>query len=126
MKKVETDKAPKAIGPYSQAVIAGDMIFCAGQIGIDPATGQLVEGGIEEQTEQVLKNINEVLRAAGASLNSVTMVNVYLRAMGKFSEMNEMYSKVFGEHKPARATVAVAGLPKNALVEISCVATLSK
>jgi len=123
MKSVQTDKAPKAIGPYSQAVVAGDLVFCAGQVGLTP-TGEMVAGGVKEQTDQVLKNLAAVLEAAGAGMNSITMVNVYLRSMGDFAAMNEVYGKAFGEHKPARATVAVSELPKNALVEISCVASL--
>ena len=126
MKTVQTGKAPEAIGPYSQAVVAGDIVFCAGQIGLDPATQALVAGGVKEQTEQILKNLSEVLQAAGASLSNVTMTNVYLRKMDDFASMNEIYAKIFGELKPARATVGVAELPKNALVEISCVALLSK
>jgi len=124
MKKVQTDKAPKAIGPYSQAVIAGDLVFCSGQIGFDPATGEFVPGGVKEQTERVLKNLEGVLKAAGASLASVMSVNVYLRAMKDFADMNEVYADAFGEHKPARATVGVSELPKNALVEMSCIAKL--
>ena len=123
MKTVQTDKAPKAIGPYSQAVVAGDLVFCAGQVALTPA-GELVAGGVKEQTEQVMKNLSAVLEAAGASLSSVTMANVYLCSMSDFAAMNEVYEKAFGEHKPARATVAVSELPKNALVEISCVAQL--
>lgn len=125
MKTIQTEKVPKAIGPYSQAIIAGDLVFCAGQVALDPSTQTLVSGGVKEQTEQVLKNLSEVLKASGASLSRVTMTNVYLRTMDDFSVMNEVYERVFGEHKPARATVAVAGLPKDALVEISCVASLS-
>ena len=126
MKTVQTEKAPKAIGPYSQAVVAGDFVFCSGQVALDPATGELVAGGINEQTERVLRNLTAVLEAAGLSIAGVTSTTVYLRSMSDFKEMNEMYAKVFGEHKPARATVGVSELPKGALVEISCVAHLSK
>ena len=121
MKSIHTDKAPKAIGPYSQAVVAGNLLFCSGQIGLEPS-GAMVDGGIKEQTVQVFKNLEEVLRAAGIGLDSVASVSVFLRDMNDFKEMNEVYAKSFGGHKPARATVAVSGLPKNALIEISCVA----
>ena len=126
MKTVHTDKAPKAIGPYSQAVVSGNLVFCSGQIPLDPATGEFVSGGIKEQTARIFENLEEVLNAAGATLASVVSVNVFLRDMKDFKEMNDVYSANFGEHKPARATIGVASLPKNALIEISCVATLSK
>ena len=124
MKTVETDKAPKAIGPYSQATLAGDLVFCSGQIGLDPASGEFVQGGVKEQTAQVFKNLAAVLQAAGARLDAVVMVNVYLKSMNDFKDMNDVYAAVFGDHKPARATVGVSELPKNAFVEISCVASL--
>ena len=126
MKTVQTGKAPEAIGPYSQAVVAGDLVFCAGQIGLYPATQTLVAGGTAEQTEQIFKNLRAVLQAAGTDLGAVAMVNVYLCSMADFTAMNAVYARAFGDHKPARATVGVAELPKNALVEISCVASLSK
>src|SRR3989338_4725569 len=126
MKTVQTEKAPKAIGPYSQAVVAGNFVFCAGQIPLDPQTGELVAGGIKEQTERVLKNLGSVLESAGVSFYKVTSVNVYLRSMADFKGMNEVYADFFGEYKPARVTVGVSELPKNALVEISCVAYLKK
>ena len=126
MKTLQTEDAPKAIGPYSQAVIAGDLVFCSGQIGLDPASGEFVQGGVKEQTAQVFKNLAAVLQAAGARLDAVVMVNVYLKSMNDFKDMNDVYAAVFGDHKPARATVGVSELPKNALVEISCVASLSK
>jgi len=122
VKPIHTDKAPQAIGPYSQAVVAGNLIFCSGQIPTNPATGEFVQGGIKEQTKQVFKNLGEVLRAAGLGFDSVASVNVYLRDMNDFKEMNEVYAKTFGEYKPARATVGVSALPKNALIEISCIA----
>ena len=122
MQPIHTDKAPKAIGPYSQAVVAGNLIFCSGQIPTDPATGEFVKGGIKEQTAQVFRNLAEVLQAAGSGFASVASVNVFLRDMNDFKDMNEVYAEKFGEHKPARATVAVAGLPKGALIEISCIA----
>ncbi len=121
MRLVNTDKAPKAIGPYSQAVVAGDLVFCSGQIALEPS-GAMVEGGIKEQTEQIFKNLGEVLRAAGVGFDSVASVNVYLRDMNDFKEMNEVYARVFGEHKPARATIGVSALPKGAVIEISCIA----
>ena len=126
MKTLQTEDAPKAIGPYSQAVIAGDLVFCSGQIGLDPASGEFVQGGVKEQTAQVFKNLAAVLQAAGARLDAVVMVNVYLKSMNDFKDMNDVYAAVFGDHKPARATVGVSELPKNALVEVSCVASLSK
>jgi|SRR3989338_11699446 len=126
MKPVHTDKAPQAIGPYSQAVVVGDLVFCSGQIGLEPASGEMVAGGVKEQTVRVLKNLAEVLGAAGVSLSDVVSVNVYLKSMNDFKDMNEIYAAQFGEHKPARATVGVSELPKGALVEISCVASLSK
>lgn len=122
MQSIHTDKAPKAIGPYSQAVVAGNLVFCSGQIGFEPSTDAMVEGGIKEQIAQVFKNLEEVLRAAGLGFDSVASVSVFLRDMNDFKEMNEVYAATFGEHKPARATVAVSGLPKNALIEISCIA----
>jgi 2-iminobutanoate/2-iminopropanoate deaminase len=122
MKSVHTDKAPKAIGPYSQAVEADGLIFCSGQIALDPA-GEFVKGGIKEQTARVFKNLGEVLKASGSGFASVASVNVYLRDMNDFKDMNEIYGGVFAtDPLPARATIAVAGLPKNALIEISCIA----
>jgi len=123
MQSIHTDNAPKAIGPYSQAVVADGLVFCSGQIAIDPATGEMVKGGIKEQTARVFKNLAEVLRAARSGFESVASVNVYLRDMNDFKDMNEIYQGVFAtDPLPARATVAVAGLPKNALIEISCIA----
>lgn len=124
MKTFQTEDAPKAIGPYSQATLAGDLVFCSGQIGLDPATGEFVAGGVKEQTAQVFQNLRAVLLAAGARLDAVVMVNVYLKNMKDFKDMNDVYAEAFGDHKPARATVGVSELPKNALVEISCVASL--
>lgn len=119
---VTTDKAPGAIGPYSQAVKAGGMVFCSGQIPIDLATGEFVSEVVAEQTEQVLKNLGEVLRAAGSSLGSVVKTTVFLADMNDFAEMNEVYSRYFSENKPARATVQAAALPRGARVEIDCIA----
>jgi 2-iminobutanoate/2-iminopropanoate deaminase len=126
MKPVQTEKAPQAIGPYSQAVVAGDFVFCSGQIALDSATGELVSGGAKAQAQRVLKNLEEVLRAAGAKLSDVASVTVYLKSMADFKEVNDAYAATFGEHKPARVTVGVSELPKNALVEISCVAHVQK
>lgn len=122
MDTVSTDKAPGAIGPYSQAVKAGGMVFCSGQIPIDPATGEFVSGDVAEQTEQVLKNLSAVLGAAGASLNRVVKTTVFLADMGDFAAMNEVYGRYFSENKPARATVQAARLPRDAKVEIECIA----
>ncbi|MBP9663906.1 MAG: RidA family protein [Pyrinomonadaceae bacterium] len=121
---VTTDKAPGAIGPYSQAVKAGGMVFCSGQIPIDPATGEFVSEVVAEQTEQVLKNLSEVLAAAGTGLKGVVKTTVFLADMNDFAEMNEVYSRYFSENKPARATVQAAALPRGARVEIDCIAVL--
>jgi 2-iminobutanoate/2-iminopropanoate deaminase len=127
MKKiVSTDQAPGAIGPYSQAVVAGGMVFCSGQIPIDVATGEFVSEDVSEQTEQVLKNLGAVLEAAGSGLDQVVKTTVFLADMADFAVMNAMYEKFFGGSKPARATVEAAGLPKGALVEIECVALVSE
>lgn len=121
---IATEKAPGAIGPYSQAIKAGNMIFCSGQIPIDPATGEFVSQDVAEQTEQVFKNLKAVLEAAGATLDDVVKTTVFLADMGEFAVMNEVYSRYFVENKPARATVQAAGLPRDARVEIECVAVL--
>lgn len=119
---ISTDKAPAAIGPYSQAVKVGNMVYTSGAIPTIPATGQIVEGGIEEQTAQVLKNLTEVLKAAGTSLENVVKTTVFIKNMNDFSAMNEVYSKFFTGSYPARSTVEVARLPKDVLVEIECIA----
>lgn len=119
---VATDAVPKAIGPYSQAVCAGDYMFCAGQIPLDPATGSMVAGGIIEQTTRVLENINGLLRSQGLSLSNVVKTTVFLGDMDNFAAMNEVYAKYFIKDFPARSTVQVARLPKDALVEIEVVA----
>lgn len=125
MKKiVSTDKAPGAIGPYSQAVIAGGMVYCSGQIPIDIDTGEFVAGGVVEQTDQVLKNLGAVLKEAGSGYEKVVKTTVFLADMEDFVSMNGVYESFFGESKPARATVQAAGLPKGALVEIECVALI--
>jgi 2-iminobutanoate/2-iminopropanoate deaminase len=122
MDVVATDRAPRAIGPYSQAIIAGQHVFTAGQVGLDPATTELVAGGVTEQTERVLKNLAGVLETAGSSLQNVVKTTVFLADMADFAAMNAVYERHFGAHKPARSTVAVAGLPKNARVEIEAIA----
>ena len=122
MKVVSTDAAPKAIGPYSQAVVAGGFLFSAGQIALDPATMEVVEGGVPEQTEQVFRNLQAVLASAGLGFPDVVKTTVFLRDMGDFAAMNEVYARYMGDHRPARSTVAVAGLPRNVLVEIDLVA----
>jgi len=125
MKSIHTDNAPKAVGPYSQAIAAGDFLFCSGQLGIDPVSGQLVAGGVTEQATQVLKNLEALLKAGGASFASVVKSEVFLKNMSDFTAMNEVYASFFtSEPKPARVTVEVARLPKDALVEIACVAHL--
>ncbi len=120
---VSTDKAPAAIGPYSQAIVAGKLIYTAGQIPLDPATMEMVGSNVTEQTEQVLKNLKAVLEAAGAGLGAVVKTTVFLADMADFQAMNEVYASHFGDHKPARAAVQAAALPKGALVEIEAVAT---
>jgi 2-iminobutanoate/2-iminopropanoate deaminase len=119
---VSTEQAPKAIGPYSQAVVAGGFIFASGQIPFDPSTGEFVQGGVAEQTEQVLKNLTAVLSAAGASLADVIKTTVFLADMGDFAVMNEVYGRYFTENPPARATVQAARLPRDARVEIEVIA----
>lgn len=119
---VSTDRAPAAIGPYSQAVRVGNLIFASGQIPIDPATGQFVPGGVGEQTEQVLRNLTAVFAAAGAGLERVVKTTVFLADMEDFGVMNEVYGRFFGEQPPARATVQAARLPRDARVEIEAIA----
>lgn len=119
---VSTEKAPGAIGPYSQAIKAGGMVFCSGQIPIDPRTGAFVSDIVGEQTEQVLKNLSAVLDAAGTGLDNVVKTTVFLADMNDFAEMNEVYGRFFSENKPARATVQAAKLPRDAKVEIDCIA----
>ena len=119
---IATKKAPAAVGPYSQAIRVGDFVFTAGQLAFDPATGKLVEGGIEEQTRQVLRNITAVLEAAGSSLDEVVKTTVFLKDMGDFKAMNEVYASFFANQPPARSTVEVANLIPGALVEIDAIA----
>lgn len=127
MKKIiSTDKAPQAIGPYSQAVEVNGMLFISGQIPMDPTTGKIVEGGIKEQTEQVLKNIGAILEAAGYSFSDVVKSTVFLKDMNDFAGMNEVYSRYYSENPPARAAFEVARLPLDVLVEIETIAIKSK
>ena len=124
--RIQTDNAPAAIGPYSQAIRAGGFVFVSGQIPIDPATGRFVAGGVAEQTERVLKNLAAVLEAAGSGLDKIVKTTVFLADMKEFSQMNEVYAAFFSEAPPARATVAAAGLPRDARVEIEAVALISE
>jgi len=119
---VATDHAPQAIGPYSQAVVAGGFLFASGQIAIDPATGKVIEGDIKAQTERVLQNLAAVLEAGGSSFRRVVKTTVFLSTMDDFAAMNEVYAVAFGEHRPARSTVAAKALPRNVLVEIDLIA----
>ena len=121
---ISTDKAPKAIGPYEQAIKVGEFIYTAGQIPIDPKTGNLVAGAIAEQTRQVLENLKAVVEAGGSSLDRVVKATVFLKNIADFAAMNEVYAEYLGQAKPARSTVAVADLPRGALVEIDLVATV--
>ena len=122
MEFIKTDKAPRAVGPYSQAVKVGNFLFISGQIAINPETGKLEGETVAEQTERVLKNIEAILREAGFSLKDVVKTTVYLKNMCDFAEMNGVYAKFFEEHRPARATVEVSKLPLGALVEIEAIA----
>ena len=119
-----TPRAPRAIGPYSQATRANGLLFTAGQVGFDPESGELVDGGIAEQTQRVLQNLRAILRAGGTDLSAVVKTTVFLVDMADFALMNEVYAEVFGDHRPARSTVAVASLPRGARVEIEAIAAL--
>ena len=121
---ISTENAPGAIGPYSQAVKVSGMVFCSGQIPIDVATGEFVSNDVAEQTHQVLKNLSAVLEAAGSSLNNVVKTTVFLADMNDFSTVNEIYAEYFSDNKPARATVQAARLPRDARVEIDCIAVV--
>ena len=123
-KLIDTSEAPAAIGPYSQAVVAGEWVFASGQIPLDPSTGEVVEGGVAEQTDRVMNNLAAVLGEAGGSLNHVVKTTVYLADMATFGEMNEVYARHFGDHRPARATVEAGALPKNVAVEIDLIARI--
>jgi len=124
LKPVATPNAPAAIGPYSQAMIAGDLVYCSGQIAIDPATGQLQNGSVAEQTRLVLSNLQAVLEAAGSGMDRVIKTGVFLRDMNDFAEMNAVYAEAFGAWRPARAAVEVSRLPKDVAVEIEAIALL--
>ena len=124
-KIVSTNKAPKAIGPYSQAILTDELIFTAGQIGLDPATMEMVEGGVEAETRQALTNLQHVLQCADSGLEYIVKTTVFLQNMDDFAAMNGVYAEFFPENPPARSAVAVAALPKGALVEIECVAMAS-
>ena len=122
MKAIHTDQAPKALGPYSQAIEAGGMVFASGQVPIDPATDQFVSGGIKEQTRQSLTNARSILQQAGTDLSHVVKTTVFLADMADFAAMNEVYAEFFSQPYPARSAVAVKQLPKGALVEVECIA----
>jgi 2-iminobutanoate/2-iminopropanoate deaminase len=124
LKMISTPDAPGAIGPYSQAVVVDDWVFLSGQIPIDPATGELIVGDVTAQTHRVMKSLVAVLEAAGSSLSKVVKTTCYLSDMGNFSEMNAVYAEYFGDHRPARATVQAAGLPKAVDVEIDVIAKI--
>lgn len=123
VKAISTDKAPAAIGPYSQATRVGDMVFVSGQIPLDPENGEMVTGDIEAQTRMVLNNLEQILIAAGSSLDQVIKTEVYLADINDFAAMNETYGAFFNKSKPARQAMEVAALPRNAAIEISCIAT---
>ena len=126
LKTITTDKAPSAIGPYSQGIVTNGFIFTAGQIPLDPQAGKIVEGGIVEQTDRVMENLQEVLRAAGATWKDVVKTTVYLHDLSHFPTVNEVYGKWLGDARPARSTVQVTALPRGALVEIDAIAVVSK
>ena len=121
---IATEQAPRAIGPYSQAIRAGNLLFCSGQIPIDPSTGEFVSGGVAEQTEQVMRNLSALLSAGHSSLKQVVKTTVFLADMDDFTAMNEVYGRFFGENPPARATVQAARLPRDARVEIEAIAII--
>lgn len=123
-RSISTPRAPKAIGPYSQAVRAGGFLFCSGQIALEPESGEMVSGGVKAQTRRVLDNLKAVVEAAGAGLGDVVQVTVYLSDLADFADVNSVYEEYFGETKPARATIQAAALPKGALIEADCVAHL--
>ncbi len=122
LRTIKADGAPNAVGPYSHAVVAGDYVFCSGQVPLDPATSELVTGDIAVQTNRILDNLAAVLAAAGSGLDRVVKTTVFLADIGDFAAMNDAYAKRFGDHRPARSTIGVAALPRGARVEIECVA----
>jgi 2-iminobutanoate/2-iminopropanoate deaminase len=119
---ISTENAPRALGPYSQAIRANGLVFLSGQVAIDPATGYVVEGGVTQQTERILENLKAVLEAAGSSLESVVKTTVYLKSIGDFSKMNDIYGRYFPSNPPARSTVEVSRLPRDVGVEIDAIA----
>ncbi len=125
MRTISTDRAPKAIGPYSQGIAASGLLFLSGQVPLDPGTGQLVQGTIQEEVTRVLENLKGVLEAAGSGLQGVVRTTVYLTNLEDFTAMNEVYARYFGEHRPARSTVQVAALPRGARVEIDAIASVA-
>ena len=126
MRTIATPDAPRAIGPYSQAMLTGGQVYTAGQIALDPVSMELVQGDVAEQTERVMQNLRAILEAAGSGMSSVIRTTVYLIDMGDFAAMNEVYARHFGDHRPARSTVAVAALPKGARVEIDAIGIREK
>jgi 2-iminobutanoate/2-iminopropanoate deaminase len=125
MRTISTDKAPKAIGPYSQGIAASGFLFLSGQVPLDPGTGQLVQGTVQEEVTRVLENLKAVLEASGSGLHRVVRTTVYLTNLEEFTAMNEVYARYFGEHRPARSTVQVSALPRGARVEIDAIASLA-
>ena len=121
---IHTDSAPQAIGPYSQAIRVGDFVYTTGQIALDPVSGQIVEGGIEAHTRQVLNNLKNVLEAAGSGLHRVVKTTVYMQDLAEFAAMNVVYIEFFGDHRPARTTIQIAAVPRDSRVEIECVAVV--
>ena len=127
LKQINTDQAPKVVGPYSQAIKIGDFLFCSGQIGINPKTNTLIEGGVEKEAEQTLKNLSVVLNAGGLGFKNVVRCDIFIKNIADFIKVNEIYGKYFSsDPKPARQTVEVSNLPKGALIEISCIAYFEK
>lgn len=125
IQRIHTDKAPAAIGPYSQAMVCDGWVFCSGQIPLDPNTMEVIDGDVSEQAELVMTNLTRVLEAAGARLDTVVKTTIFLADMGDFQKVNEVYGRHFGDHRPARATVAVRELPKSVAVEVECVARVA-
>jgi 2-iminobutanoate/2-iminopropanoate deaminase len=125
MRMISTDKAPKAIGPYSQGIAASGLLFLSGQVPLDPGTGQLVQGTVQEEVTRVLDNLKAVLEAAGSGLPRVVRTTVYLTSLEDFAAMNEVYARYFGDHRPARSTVQVSALPRGARIEIDAIASLA-
>jgi 2-iminobutanoate/2-iminopropanoate deaminase len=124
MEIIETTDAPKAIGPYSQAIVSNNLIFCSGQIPLDPNTGKIIQGGIEQQTIRVFKNIKAILKAKDADFNKMVKLTVFLQNINDFPLMNKTYEAILQGHKPARSTIEVSALPKGALIEVECIAVV--